>query len=87
MNPILEKVLENRNGHYVHALEVDSIAELESCIDALVDELVREEYDKADIRDFVESLSIYYLSEVENEEDEEEVYNYDVSDRLSYLLD
>lgn len=86
MNPILEKVLENRGGMYIHALEVDSVAELESYIDALVDELVREEYDKEDIRQFIESLQIYYLSEIENEEDEEAVYNYNVSDRLDYLL-
>jgi hypothetical protein len=52
MNAILEQVLIDRKGHYVHALEVSDVYELESAIDSLYDELIRD-YDKEVVIDLL----------------------------------
>ena len=78
MNQILEEVLNNRNGHYVHALEVESVWELKTIIECICEE----HSDKliGIIIDFLESAELYCL----NEEYEDEVYSFNIGD---YVLE
>ena len=78
MNQILEEVLNNRNGHYVHALEVESVWELKTIIECICEE----HSDKLinAIIDFLESAELYYL----NEECEDEVYSFNIT---NYVLE
>ena len=78
MNAILEMILEKRNGFYVHALEVSDVYELQSCIDALYDELIND-YDEVTFIDFITSMELYCT----DEENEEEVYNFNITDYIT----
>ena len=85
MNPIFKKILEAKQGHYVHALEVSNIYELESILESLFNEYINE-YDIETIIDFCTTLEIYYFDdENENEFDENEVYNFNITEFLKSL--
>ena len=71
MNAILDKVIEQRNGHYCHVLEVSDVWELESILEQIVD-MFSNEFSDEEIQEFIDTLSIYCLDETQ----EEEVYNY-----------
>ena len=86
MNPIYQEILDARNGHYVHALEVSNVYELESILESLFDEYI-DKYSIETIIDFCDTLLIYYFDEEnENEVDENEVYNFDVTEFLQNLM-
>ena len=86
MNPIYQEILEARNGHYAHALEVSNVYELESILESLFDEYI-DKYSIETIIDFCDTLLIYYFDEEnENEVDENEVYNFDVTEFLQNLM-
>ena len=72
LNPILEQVLNDRNGHYVHAFEVNTVEDLQVIIESLCYEF--EEYDHVAIADFINSGELYCL----DENNEDEVYNFDI---------
>lgn len=85
MNPIFQEILEARNGHYIHAVEVSNVYELKSILEALYDEYI-DKYNIEIIIDFCNTLSIYYFDdENENEVDENEVYNFNVTEFLKSL--
>ena len=85
MNPIYQEILDARNGHYVHALEVSNVYELESILESLFNEYINK-YDIETIIEFCNTLSIYYFdSENENEVDENEVYDFNVTEFLKSL--
>lgn len=73
MNKLLDEVIEARNGHYCHALEVDTVEVLKSCIAAIIDSN-GDKYDAATYKDFFASMSIIAC----NEEHEDDVYGFDV---------
>lgn len=81
MNKILEKVLEARNGHYVHALEVNDVYELQSCVDSLYDEF-SSKYSSNEVNEFITSLQIYCL----DDSNEDEVYNFNINEYLNELI-
>ena len=86
MNPIYQEILDAKNGHYVHALEVSNVYELESILESLFDEYI-DKYSIETIIDFCDTLLIYYFDEEnENEVDENEVYNFDVTEFLQNLM-
>ena len=86
MNPIYQEILDARNGHYVHALEVSNIYELESILESLFDEYI-DKYSIEVLIDFCNTLEIYYFDdENENEIDENEVYNFNVTEFLQNLV-
>jgi len=94
MNKILDKVLENRKGMYCHCLELGSVHEYESVIEAVCDEF-REDYNNGiysvdDFSEFFNSMSIYYYTGdyPENKVDEQELYDFssDVSEYISEYL-
>lgn len=85
MNPIYQEILDARNGHYVHALEVSNVYELESILESLFNEYINK-YDIETIIEFCNTLSIYYFDdENENEVDENEVYDFNVTEFLKSL--
>jgi len=78
MNRIIDYIIEQRKGHYCHALELSNVYELQSTIDAIYDEFI-EHYYKEEIIDFFNTISLYYYTEEEeNKEEEEELYNFDI---------
>ena len=85
MNPIYQEILDTRNGHYVHALEVSNVYELESICESLFNEYI-DKYSIEVLIDFCSTLEIYYFDdENENEIDENEVYNFNVTEFLKSL--
>jgi hypothetical protein len=80
MNAILETILKDRNGMYVHALEINDVYELESCIDSLYDEFI-EDYSKETFIDFITSMSLYCLDET----NEDKVYDFNIIEYINNL--
>ena len=80
-NTILDEVINSRKGLYVHAIEVEDIYSLQSAIEALCDEF--RDREKEDIKEFINTLQVYCLED----RNENEVYNFNVSDYLNELLD
>ena len=85
MNPIYKEILDARKGHYVYALEVSNVYELESILESLFNEYI-DKYSIEVLIDFCSTLEIYYFDdENENEVDENEVYNFNVTEFLKSL--
>ena len=85
MNPIYQEILDVRNGHYIHVLEVSNVYELESICESLFNEYI-DKYSIEVLIDFCSTLKIYYFDdENENEIDENEVYNFNVTEFLKSL--
>ena len=85
MNPIYQEILDARNGHYVHVLEVSNVYELESICESLFNEYI-DKYSIEVLIDFCSTLEIYYFdNENENEINENEVYNFNVTEFLKSL--
>lgn len=91
MNPILERIIKARKGDYCHALEVTYTYELESIVEALIDEYSNQLYDgsitEKDVIDFFTTMSIYYLSDDELSDDEnslleDELYSFSFKDYI-----
>ena len=83
---IFDTILKNRNGHYVHALEVGTAYEIECTIEAIAMEF--QEHTKDDLKEFFNSMQIMYYvenEEDENEEDENEVHNFDIDTFINCL--
>ena len=78
MNALLNKIIEQRNGHYCHAVEVSNVYDLENIAEVIISEN-EEEFPIEVITEFLQSLTIYYLPEEGEEEDKEEenkIYNF-----------
>ena len=85
MNPIYQEILDARNGHYIHVLEVNHVYELESVCESLFNEYI-DKYSIEVLIDFCSTLAIYYFDdENENEINENEVYNFNVTEFLKSL--
>ena len=85
MNRIINYIIEQRKGHYCHALELSNVYELQSTIDAIYDEFI-ERYYKEEIIDFFNTISLYYYTEEEeSKEEEEELYNFNIKDYINNL--
>lgn len=84
MNTILDKIINDRNGHYVHALEVNNLYELTDTIEVLTNEFVGDGFSFEDIKGFFDTMSIYYLGEDEAEENV--IYDFDIEDYLTDLF-
>lgn len=74
VNPILERMYKN-NPHYIHAVEVEYFYELDSVIEAIYDDFIRE-YPKEIVDNFIGTLAIHILKD----EDEIEFDNLDTLD-------
>lgn len=80
MNNILTEVIKNRQGHYCHAIEVEDVFELQSCIDSLYDEFILD-YSIDEIVEFFATISLYCL----NDENENDVYAFDIAEYIREL--
>jgi dihydroorotase len=82
-NTIFNTILKNKNNHYIHALEVETTYEIENCIECIWFEF-QETATIKELKDFFNSMEIYYYEvdendkQIENEENENEIYNFDI---------
>lgn len=81
MNAIVNKVIEKRNGHYCHALEVSDLYELQSAVDSLYNEFTKDGFTKDEIIEFFESLELYCLED----ENEDEIFSFIFADYINNL--
>ena len=89
-NSILEYMLKERNGMYCHALEVSSVYELECTIENFIGEL-QNQFTIEDFKVFFNTMELYYLSDeslsdIENEINETELYNFDINSAIDDLF-
>ncbi|CAH1192828.1 Hypothetical protein DAL_150 [Psychrobacter phage D'Alembert] len=87
-NSLLDHIIQSRNGHYCHALELDSAYAYECVIEQIVSDY-KETFTQDDIIGFFDTISLYYyydadnyddeykLSDEQQEIDENELYNFD----------
>jgi len=86
MNALLNKVIENRGGHYCHVVEVSTVYDLENIAEAIIGEN-ENEFSIEVIMEFLESLTVYYLPEEGEEEGEEEkIYSFSFSKYINTNL-
>ena len=83
MNAIFELVVDQRGGNYCHAIEVEDVYELENIAEQVIFEF-DEMFSEDEIIDFLETMSVYYLGE--NEEMENEVYDFSFRDYIKDTL-
>jgi len=79
-NKILLDVIEKRQGHYCHALEVNNVFELQSIIESLYDEFIKD-YTLDDIVNFFNTIELYSL----NDDNENSIYNFSIKDYILSL--
>lgn len=86
-NEILNSIIEERKGMYVHALELSNIYEFTNAIEDLTQEF-KEYYTKEQIIEFFDTIKIYYIPEngEENEEEETKLYNFDIESYINLIL-
>jgi len=84
MNSLLNKIIEQRNGHYCHVVEVSTVYDLENIAEAIISEN-ENDFSIDVIIEFLESLTIYYLPEdgEEDKEEEERIYNFSFTDYIN----
>ena len=80
MNRIIDYIIEQRKGHYCHALELANVYELQSTIDAIYDEFI-EHYYVEEIIDFFHTISLYYII---NDDDIQTFLNDEAGTGFSY---
>ena len=78
--PILDIIIERKKGFYTHCVEVFEVYELEVVAEFIYDEFI-ESHGKVGVIEFLESLSVYSLSD----ENEEEIYNFSFADYINSL--
>lgn len=88
MNRLLDHIITERNGHYCHALELDSAYAYECVIEQIVSDY-KDDYTQDEIIGFFDTIELYYyhdaddyddeykLSDEQQEIDENELYNFD----------
>ena len=85
MNKIVNKIIEQRNGNYIHALELGGVNELKNAIEILYDEFINE-FNDLEILEFFNTISLYYYTEEEeSEEEEEKLYAFDIKNYIDNL--
>lgn len=78
-NIIFETVLKNRNGHYVHALEVENVYDIENAIESIHSEF--EDCDLNTLKEFFNTMQIIYIGD--DEQTENEVYSFDIDSYIN----
>lgn len=86
MNKLLEYIIEQRQGHYCHLIQVGSTYEIECIIESLIDEL-KDQFTKADFIEFFSTMEMYaHIDPEDNDgleltrEQEDEIYNFSLVD-------
>jgi hypothetical protein len=86
-NKLLNKIIEERKGNYCHVIEVTDKYNIECIIEAVFDTYESEEITEIDIFYFFDSIEVYHLedeelTEEENKQNEEEVYNFNFEEYI-----
>tara|TARA_R110000823_G_scaffold157888_2_gene288688 strand:+ start:104 stop:388 length:285 start_codon:yes stop_codon:yes gene_type:complete len=90
-NTIFNTILENRNNNYTHALEVSSTYEIENCIESIWQEF-EENATIEELKEFFNTMLIGYYEldendkQIENEKNENEIYNFDIDNFIDQNL-
>ena len=88
---ILDYMIEQRNGHYCHALELTDVYDLECVIESFIMDL-GEQFTLADYLDFFNSIEIYFIADEcstgeYNDAIECELYDADISELVKDIYD
>jgi hypothetical protein len=86
-NKLLNKIIAERKGNYCHVIEVTDKYNIECIIEAVFDTYESEEITDTDIFYFFDSIEVYHLedeelTEEENKQNEEEVYNFNFEEYI-----
>ena len=81
---ILDYIIEQRKGHYCHALELTDVYDLECVIESLIMDL-GEQFSLQDYLDFFNSIEIYFVADDDstsewNDDTEQRLYDADISE-------
>lgn len=88
INKLLDHIIKERNGHYCHALELDSAYAYECVIEQIVSDY-KDSFTQDDIISFFDSIELYYLSDDTltsewNDYAEQELYDFN---HKQFILD
>lgn len=88
---ILDYIIEQRNGHYCHALELTDVYSLECVIESLMMEL-GEQFTLGEYLEFFNSIEIYFLADDDSSAEynnaiETELYDTDISELVKEAYD
>ncbi|MEG1299082.1 MAG: hypothetical protein RSC93_00065 [Erysipelotrichaceae bacterium] len=85
MDKILKDIIKKRNGHYCHVIETSDVWSLQSTLESLYDELIKD-YTFDEVCNFLSSIQIIYFNEDgDNIDDENAVYAFDVKEFIKQL--
>lgn len=81
MNRLLDHIITERNGHYCHALELDSAYAYECVIEQIVSDY-KDSFTVDEIIEFFDSIELYFLADEcstseWNDAAEQELYDFD----------
>lgn len=84
---LLDYIIEQRKGHYCHALECTSAYDLECTIESLMMEL-GEQFTLAEYLEFFNSVELYFIADYDssteyNDSVETELYNANIAEMVN----
>lgn len=82
-NRLLDHIIQQRNGHYCHVLELDSAYSYECIIEQIVSEY-KDSFSRNDIIRFFDSMEVIYY--IDNEDDADMLTDDDKADFEEELL-
>ena len=77
-NVILNKIYQERDGHYCHALEVHDALELESIVESCIVQFERENFSIDEIVEFFNTIEIYCL----DDKNENEIFSFNIENYI-----
>ena len=90
MNAILKYMIEQRNGHYMHAIEVHNEYELQCTIENFVDGL-QNDFTKEQFKEFFKTVEIYHIyddeiTDLQNKIEEDVLYQFNIESFIDDLF-
>lgn len=88
---ILDYMIEQRKGHYCHALELTDVYDLEYVIESFIMDL-GDKFSLQDYLDFFNSIEIYFVADEcstseWNDDTEQQIYDADISELVRSIYD
>ena len=78
---LLDHIINERNGHYCHCIEVEDTYDMESIAESVIQEY-SEDFTEAEIIEFLESLEVYCT----DESNEDSVYSFSFKEYIEGTL-
>jgi len=82
-NTIFNTILKNRKNHYIHVLEVETVYEIENCIEQIWSEF-EEIATIEELKEFFNTMQIYYIGG--NQDQETEIDNFNINKSIEELI-